>query len=142
MSAFAAQDVVLEVRSQRVLDVPGISRLSVEDPSVVDVRALNAGQMWLVGVAVGETTVGVWHTNGELTTFKVRVDAPSPRALRLGGELLIEDDFDQIETTSLNVEVRILARGVAVVRAKAAGKATVVLSLRGLSVRDIPIIVR
>lgn len=142
VNALAAQDVVLEVRGQRVLDVAQVTRISVEDVSIVDVRTLNAGQIWLVGTAVGETTVGVWQSNGELTTFKVKVEAPSPRALRVGGELVVEDDFDQIDTTSLNVELRILSRGVAVVRAKTAGKATVVLSLRGVPVRDVPIIVR
>jgi Flp pilus assembly secretin CpaC len=137
-----AQDVSLEVRAQRVLDAPGVVRISVEDVSVVDVRVLNSGQVWVLGTAVGETTVGLWRANGELTTFKVKVDAPAPRSLRVGGELLVEDDFDQVEATSPAVEVRIIQRGQVVVRAKAPGKATVVLTSRGAPVREVPINVK
>lgn len=140
--AFAGPDVVLELRGQRVLDVANVTRISVEDVSIVDVKALNAGQVWLVGTAIGETTVGLWQANGELVTFKVKVEPPSPRAMRVGGELLIEDDFDQIEATAALIEVRIIARGVAVVRAKSAGKASVVLSSRGVVLRDVPVIVK
>jgi hypothetical protein len=137
-----AQDVTLEVRNQRVLESPGVVRISVEDVSVVDVRVLNTGQVWVLGTAVGETTVGLWRSNGELTTFKVKVEAPAPRSLRVGGELLLEDDFDQVEATSPAVEVRIVQRGQVVVRAKAPGKATVVLTSRGAPVRDVPIVVK
>jgi hypothetical protein len=143
LSSYAlAQDVTLEVRSQRVLEAPGVVRISVEDVSVVDVRVLNTGQVWVLGTAVGETTVGLWRSSGELSTFKVKVEAPAPRNLRLGGELLIEDDFDQVEATSPAVEVRIVQRGQVVVRAKAPGKATVVLTSRGAPVRDVPINVK
>jgi hypothetical protein len=137
-----AQDVTLEVRNQRVLEAPGVVRISVEDVSVVDVRVLNTGQVWVLGTAVGETTVGLWRSTGELTTFKVKVEAPAPRSLRVGGELLLEDDFDQVEATSPAVEVRIVQRGQVVVRAKAPGKATVVLTSRGAPVRDVPIVVK
>jgi hypothetical protein len=53
-----AQDVSLEVRAPRVLDAPGVVRISVDDVSVVDVRVLNTGQVWVLGTAGGETTVG------------------------------------------------------------------------------------
>ncbi|MCU0700114.1 MAG: pilus assembly protein N-terminal domain-containing protein [Myxococcaceae bacterium] len=137
-----AQDVSLEVRGQRVVDAPGVVRISVEDVSVVDVRVLNTGQVWILGTAVGETTVGLWRSNGELSTFKVKVEAPAPRTLRVGGELLLEDDFDQVESTSAAVEVRILQRGQVAVRAKSPGKATVVLTSRGAPVRDVTINVK
>lgn len=136
------EDIVLELRGQRVIDIKNVTRISVEDVSIVDAKALNAGQVWLVATAVGETVVGVWQTNGELATFKVKVQAPNPRAIRVGGELVVEDDFDQIEATSPNVEVRIVARGVGVIRAKAPGKGAAVLSKGGIVLRDVPIIVK
>lgn len=136
------EDIVLELRGQRVIDIKNVTRISVEDVSIVDAKPLNAGQVWLVATAVGETVVGVWQANGELATFKVKVQAPSPRALRVGGELLVEDDFDQIEATTPNVEVRIVSRGVGVIRAKGQGKGSVVMSKAGVVLRDVPIIVK
>jgi hypothetical protein len=72
----------------------------------------------------------------------VKVEVPAPRSLRVGGELLVEDDFDQVEAMSPALEARIVQRGQVVVRAKARARATVVLTSRGAPVREVPINVK
>lgn len=55
----------LGVGTQKVLDVRGgIARIAVGDPTIADVRPLGEGQILVVGMREGRTTLLVWRNSG------------------------------------------------------------------------------
>jgi pilus assembly protein CpaC len=90
----AAQDgntINLGVGSQRVISVPGVSRIAVADPSVADVRNVG-GQILVIGAGEGRTSVIIWRSNGQRVTYIVNVRKQDPNEVvgeirRLLGEI-------------------------------------------------------
>lgn len=71
----------LAVGSQKVLDLPGLSRVAVGDPEVADVRVVSKTQLLIVGAKVGTTTLEVWRTGAAgPTAYTVLVTAALPSA--------------------------------------------------------------
>jgi len=70
-----AGSVALTLRrgSQRVIDEPGLSRVAVGDPSICDVRTVGGGQLLLIGVEKGHTTLILWVEGGSRRTYEVEV---------------------------------------------------------------------
>lgn len=90
----AAQDnntINLGVGGQRVLSVPGLSKIAVADPSVADVRNVG-GQILVIGSGEGRTSVIIWKNNGQRLTYVVNVRKQDPNEVvgeirRLLGEI-------------------------------------------------------
>ncbi|QSQ27243.1 pilus assembly protein N-terminal domain-containing protein [Pyxidicoccus parkwayensis] len=90
-----AQDgtsVSLGVGSQKVLTVPGLSRVALGDPTIAEVKTLGSGQLLITGLGEGKTTLLVWKTSGQRVSYLVSVRKQDPNEViseikRLLGEI-------------------------------------------------------
>ncbi len=73
-----ASTLEVPVGSSRVIQVPGLSKIAVGDPSVAGVRAVGSNQVLVIGTAEGRTTLMVWKTNGQRTSYSVVVRKIDP----------------------------------------------------------------
>lgn len=69
-----AEEIVLGVGAQRVLEVPdGIERVSVGDPEVADVKPLGRDQVLVLAGKIGRTTLIVWRSGGRQDSHAIVV---------------------------------------------------------------------
>lgn len=68
----------LGVGTQKVITIPGLSRLAIGDPAIVDVRPLGGNQVLLIGQAEGKTSVIVFKTSGQRVSYVVVVRKQDP----------------------------------------------------------------
>lgn len=78
--AFAQEgaEISIGVGMQRVITVPGTTKLAVGNPSVADVRALSNGQILISGGSEGRTTLLVWKASGQRITYPISVRKVDP----------------------------------------------------------------
>jgi len=67
------RELKLGLGTQKVVRVPGLTRVSVGDSSVLDVRPLGGGELVLVGVGTGATTLIVWMGPSAYVDYRVTV---------------------------------------------------------------------
>ena len=84
--------VSLGVGSQKVLTIPGLSRVALGDPTIAEVKTLGSGQLLITGQAEGKTTLLVWKTSGQRVSYLVAVRKQDPNEViseikRLLGEI-------------------------------------------------------
>lgn len=84
--------VSLGVGSQKVLTIPGLSRVALGDPSIAEVKTLGSGQLLITGLGEGKTTLLVWKTSGQRVSYLVAVRKQDPNEViseikRLLGEI-------------------------------------------------------
>ncbi|WP_426751481.1 type II and III secretion system protein family protein [Myxococcus sp. Y35] len=90
-----AQDgtnISIGVGSQKVVTIPGLSRVALGDPSIADVKTLGSGQLLITGQAEGRTTLLVWKSSGQRVSYLVSVRKQDPNEIiteikRLLGEI-------------------------------------------------------
>ncbi|MCE9672465.1 pilus assembly protein N-terminal domain-containing protein [Myxococcus stipitatus] len=90
-----AQDgtsVSLGVGAQKVLTIPGLSKVALGDPSIAEVKTLGSGQLLITGQAEGKTTLLVWKSTGQRVSYTVAVRKQDPNEViseikRLLGEI-------------------------------------------------------
>ncbi|HEY3451229.1 MAG TPA: pilus assembly protein N-terminal domain-containing protein [Myxococcales bacterium] len=70
--------LVLGVRAQKVLPVSHLKAVAVAAPEVLDVRALNSGELLLVGLAAGHSDLTVFHGDGTHVVYQVEVAKDGP----------------------------------------------------------------
>lgn len=68
----------LGVGTQKVLTVPGLSRVTIGDPSVADVRALGGNQVLVTGQGEGKTSLMAWKGSGARISYLVIVRRQDP----------------------------------------------------------------
>lgn len=68
----------LGVGTQKVINVPGASRVAVGDASVIDVKNLGNNQLLISGQAEGKTTLMVWKSSGQRVSYLVSVKRQDP----------------------------------------------------------------
>jgi pilus assembly protein CpaC len=77
----AAQEgssISLGVGTQKVITVPGIARIAVGDPSIADVKTIGNNQILIIGAGEGKTTLLIWKTSGQRTSYLVSVRKQDP----------------------------------------------------------------
>lgn len=84
--------VNLGVGSQKVLTIPGLSRVALGDPAIAEVKTLGSGQLLITGLGEGKTTLLVWKTSGQRVSYLVSVRKQDPNEViseikRLLGEI-------------------------------------------------------
>ncbi|MFP2911438.1 type II and III secretion system protein family protein [Pyxidicoccus sp. 3LFB2] len=84
--------VSLGVGSQKVLTIPGLSRVALGDPTIAEVKTLGSGQLLITGLGEGKTTLLVWKTSGQRVSYLVAVRKQDPNEViseikRLLGEI-------------------------------------------------------
>ena len=70
--------IALGVGTQKVINVPGIARIAIGDPSVADVKPLGSSQVLIVGQAEGRTTLLIWKSNGSRLSYLISVRKKDP----------------------------------------------------------------
>lgn len=84
--------VSLGVGTQKVLTIPGLSRVALGDPSIAEVKTLGTGQLLVTGNQEGKTTLLVWKSSGQRISYLVTVRKQDPNEViseikRLLGEI-------------------------------------------------------
>ncbi len=74
----SASALEVPVGSSRVLQVPGLSKIAVGDPSVAAVRSVGSDQVLVIGSQEGRTTLMIWKSNGQRVTYTVVVHKIDP----------------------------------------------------------------
>lgn len=77
-AALAEEPIVLEQGGAKVLTVQAVTRVTVGDPSVVEVKALGPGQLQLTALTAGETAVVAFKADGTQQRFVVQVRRRAP----------------------------------------------------------------
>lgn len=72
-SATARDPLTLKQGETRELHVPGLRRIAVDDPNVVDVREAGKDGLGLYGLAPGRTTLITWDGDGRMGVYEVAV---------------------------------------------------------------------
>jgi pilus assembly protein CpaC len=82
--------IVLSKGAEKVLDIRSAQRIAVGDPSVLEVRPLGPGEVLLIGMGVGKTTLIIWTGPSEAVTYDVDVRGSKDQeeTVRLIGQLL------------------------------------------------------
>ncbi|HZH78968.1 MAG TPA: pilus assembly protein N-terminal domain-containing protein [Archangium sp.] len=68
----------LGVGTQKVMTVPGTTRIALGDPSIAEVRVIGNNQILVIGQAEGKTTLLVWKSSGQRVSYLVTVRKQDP----------------------------------------------------------------
>ncbi|HEX8441485.1 pilus assembly protein N-terminal domain-containing protein, partial [Archangium sp.] len=80
-SPVLAQDsstINLGVGTQKVMTVPGTTRIALGDPSIAEVKVIGNNQILVIGQAEGKTTLLVWKSSGQRVSYLVTVRKQDP----------------------------------------------------------------
>ena len=72
-AAVAQSAVVVKVGGSKSIPVSDVSRVSVTNPEVADIRVEGGKQVKITGRAPGSTTVVVWLQDGQKVSWSVTV---------------------------------------------------------------------
>jgi pilus assembly protein CpaC len=84
--AMAAEENVINlgVGAQKVLTIPGVTRVAVGSQDVAEVKAIGNNQILVTGTGEGRTTLVIWKGSGQRVTYVVIVRKQDP------GEVMTE----------------------------------------------------
>ena len=68
--SLAAERIDLYVGEIKILDMTGIERIAVGNPTVVSNSLLNNGQFILIAESAGSSNIHVWFANGKEKEMK------------------------------------------------------------------------
>lgn len=84
------ESLQLVAGQQKVISVPGVTRIAVANPEVADVRMVGAGEVLVTAVGGGQTELKVWQGN-KVINYQVAVTTMDPQQLRREVERLMGD---------------------------------------------------
>ncbi|SEN08780.1 pilus assembly protein CpaC [Stigmatella aurantiaca] len=73
--------IALGVGTQRVISVPGLSRIALGDPNVAEVKTISNNQILIIGQAEGKTTLIIWKGSGQRVTYLIAVRRQDPNEI-------------------------------------------------------------
>jgi Flp pilus assembly secretin CpaC len=65
--------IALGVGTQKVITVPGIQRVAIEDSAIADVKTIGGNQLLVIGNGPGKVALLIWKTNGQRFSYAVEV---------------------------------------------------------------------
>lgn len=68
----------LGVGTQRVLTVPGITRIALGDQTVAEVKTLGNSQVLVIGLSEGKTNLLIWKSSGQRVSYLIAVRKQDP----------------------------------------------------------------
>ncbi len=71
-------EISLGVGTQKVINVPGITRVSIGEPAIANFRTLPNGQVLLTGNSEGRTSLLTWKSSGQRVTYLISVRKTDP----------------------------------------------------------------
>ncbi len=76
-----AENLDLVNGQQKLLQLPGVSRIAIANPNVADVKVVDAGEVLVTAVGAGQTELTVWQ-GSRVTKYVVTVTAMDPQQLK------------------------------------------------------------
>ena len=76
-----AFSVTLGLGGQKTLSVPGITRVQILDPSIADVKVLDAGHLVITAQREGRTTLWVYKSSGSKASYAIAVKKQDPHEI-------------------------------------------------------------
>ena len=73
--------IALGVGTQKVVTIPGITRIALGDPSIAEVRTIGNNQVLIVGQAEGKTTLLIWKSSGQRVSYLIAVRRQDPNEI-------------------------------------------------------------
>ncbi|SEU37201.1 type II and III secretion system protein family protein [Stigmatella erecta] len=73
--------IALGVGTQRVISVPGLSRIALGDPNVAEVKTISNNQILIIGQSEGKTTLIIWKGSGQRVTYLIAVRRQDPNEI-------------------------------------------------------------
>ncbi|WP_224248686.1 type II and III secretion system protein family protein [Hyalangium gracile] len=70
--------IALGVGTQKVITVPGITKIALGDASVAEVKNLSNSQILITGQNEGKTTLLIWKSNGQRVSYLIAVRRQDP----------------------------------------------------------------
>ncbi len=77
----AAQEgstISLGVGTQKVVTIPGITRIALGDPSIAEVKTIGNNQVLIIGQNEGKTTLLIWKSSGQRISYLIAVRRQDP----------------------------------------------------------------
>jgi pilus assembly protein CpaC len=88
--AAQAQTLELVTGQQRVLSLPGVTRIAIANPNVADVKVVEGGDVLVTAVGAGQTELTVWQGQ-KISKFVVSVAGMDPQQLKREVERMLGD---------------------------------------------------
>ncbi|WP_224362028.1 type II and III secretion system protein family protein [Hyalangium versicolor] len=70
--------LALGVGTQKVITIPGITKIALGDASIAEVKNLSNNQILITGQAEGKTTLLVWKSSGQRVSYLIAVRRQDP----------------------------------------------------------------
>lgn len=88
----AARDQLLQMVTgqQRIISVPGVTRIAIANPAVADVKVTGTGEVLVTAIGDGHTELTIWR-GSRITKYQVIVTTMDPKQLRREVERLVGD---------------------------------------------------
>ncbi len=81
-SSWARPETIdLVTGQQKLLKLPGVSRIAIANPNVADVKVVDQGQVLITAVGNGQTELTVWQ-GGRVSKYAITVTTMDPQQLR------------------------------------------------------------
>src|SRR4051794_23536257 len=80
-SAQAEETITLAVGQQRVVTAAGLTRVSIGNDRLVDVKALPPAQVLITGLAQGQTEITIWRGEKSVSKISITVTSADPRSV-------------------------------------------------------------
>ncbi|MDY7230869.1 type II and III secretion system protein family protein [Hyalangium rubrum] len=83
-SSAVAQDgstIALGVGTQKVVTIPGITRIALGDPGIAEVKTIGNNQVLIIGQAEGKTTLLIWKSSGQRVSYLIAVRRQDPNEI-------------------------------------------------------------
>lgn len=68
-----ARDLPIEVGEVRVLKIEGVSHVAIGNPAKVAYKTLEGGELMIVGLEPGESSLQIWRNGGRNARYKIKV---------------------------------------------------------------------
>jgi pilus assembly protein CpaC len=73
--------IALGVGTQKVVTIPGITRIALGDPSIAEVKTIGNNQVLIIGQAEGKTTLLIWKNSGQRVSYLIAVRRQDPNEI-------------------------------------------------------------
>ena len=85
--------IALGVGTQKVITIPGITRIALGDPSIAEVKTIGNNQVLIIGQNEGKTTLLIWKSSGQRVSYLIAVRRQDPNEIiteikKLLGEII------------------------------------------------------
>lgn len=74
-SAVSRQEVSIRAGEVRILEIQGVQKVAIGDPTKISYKTLESGQVMVVGLESGESSLHIWRSGGRELEYWFRVES-------------------------------------------------------------------